>query len=1070
MRSSCQNIGNFAEKDVDHAIDKGIIATHQVISPIHCAFECLDNGKCLSYNFERDAGDDGLHGCELVDKTKNMTSMSARAGYTHYETSKTSCVGMVCENDGSCIQDCVTGETKCICLPGFLGENCSVGVSPSITVHPKGGEVHPNDTVTLDCFSQHTEWWKWIKDGHIMNLALNDRFSLLPNGSLQIKPFIATDSGLYSCTALNRIAGVNSNEGYVGVAALPTATISTRFVEFGSIFYSSISARLSGFTVVDAWFKDGVEITPGEGQYDTYQEETKAVLVFRNIQKSHEGFYHVRASNTLGVVESNKTQVKVVMVCPVLEHPANGIRRGPRVEGNTASFFCKFKYTLAGNENLNCLSDGTWSGEPPTCASDTSGDHPIRLVGGPGDNAGRVEIYSGGKWGAVGDAGWDMNDGNVACKELGFPEALEIMKQLPADYVQVFITDVRCSGSEAKLSDCTVNGETLYASNMRTAGVVCQNLRLVAGNSYQGRLEAYTGGRWGTVCDDYWTPMSTQVACRQLGFQHGRSFGNNADDSVPIVMDDVVCSGREKTVSHCAHVTTSNCAHSEDISITCEQIRLVDGAGYYEGRVEHFHNGRWHTICDDSWDDLEATVVCKQLGFPGYIASKQGGYFPPGTVPISFDMACTGSEAVLNDCSKSTTSDCSHSEDAGVICQADVRLAGGRHYYEGRVEVYKDGSWGTVCDHKWDITDGEVICRMLGFHGGLRTFDGAHFGQGSGTIHYDGLLCDGSESRISHCPQTPLGTCTHANDAGVRCTILRLVDGPSRKAGRVELFKDGTWGTMCDKNFTNADAHMIRLELDRSFYYNRWNTRRYGRGTGEIKILNMTCPGLVDSILDCAYSEDTSECTHEDDIGIVTNTAINIVGSSAKDHSGTVRVFRQRSWLDLCANDWDIRDAHVLCRERGLSGAIEATKKAKSSILFRGGMQCKGDELALDDCQESGVPQPCTHLATVTCQTLRLVDGARPNVGRLELYRYGAFGGICSNSWDPRDAHVACVQLGYTSGVQATYPAPADKVRSSGYMWLTNVYCGGLEKNIHDCPYTQKSCPLADEVWVECVA
>ena len=38
-----------------------------------------------------------------------------------------SCVGMVCENDGACIQDCATGMTKCICSPSFVGENCSIG-------------------------------------------------------------------------------------------------------------------------------------------------------------------------------------------------------------------------------------------------------------------------------------------------------------------------------------------------------------------------------------------------------------------------------------------------------------------------------------------------------------------------------------------------------------------------------------------------------------------------------------------------------------------------------------------------------------------------------------------------------------------------------------------------------------------------------------------------------------------------------------------------------------------------------------------------------------------------------
>ena len=73
-----------------------------------------------------------------------------------------------------------------------------------------------------------------------------------------------------------------------------------------------------------------------------------------------------------------------------------------------------------------------------TGSSDTSGNHPIRLAGGPADNAGRVEIYNGGMWGAVGDQGWDMNDATVVCKELGFPEAMEISRHLPADYEQVF--------------------------------------------------------------------------------------------------------------------------------------------------------------------------------------------------------------------------------------------------------------------------------------------------------------------------------------------------------------------------------------------------------------------------------------------------------------------------------------------------------------------------------------------------------------------------------------------------------------------------------------------------------
>ena len=59
-------------------------------------------------------------------------------------------------------------------------------------------------------------------------------------------------------------------------------------------------------------------------------------------------------------------------------------------------------------------------------------------------------------------------------------------------------------------------------------------------------------------------------------------------------------------------------------------VRLVDGYGPDEGRVEVFHDGEWGTVCDDGWTIHDADVVCRQLGYARAVAAPDFGTFGSG--------------------------------------------------------------------------------------------------------------------------------------------------------------------------------------------------------------------------------------------------------------------------------------------------------------------------------------------------------------------------------------------------------------------------------------------------------
>lgn len=250
------------------------------------------------------------------------------------------------------------------------------------------------------------------------------------------------------------------------------------------------------------------------------------------------------------------------------------------------------------------------------------------------------------------------------------------------------------------------------------------------------------------------------------------------------------------------------------------------------------------------------------------------------------DVTCQGHEDNIFQCQHTTSHNCGHQEDVGVICVRDPSDNGSpkiieRNNYRlvlsdsagnttwtddsftqatrasGRVEVNRDGEWGTVCDDSWNAypDNAKVFCKSLGL-----PYDDAYaiiqygnnHGPGEGRIQMDDVSCQGTESELSECTFITNHNCGHGEDVGVTCAgsldsstnnstdanntsdevcagcegnnttdgdrpvpdadgtitvgMFRLVrDAHSSYAykGRAEIADGSRWGTICDDGFND---------------------------------------------------------------------------------------------------------------------------------------------------------------------------------------------------------------------------------------------------------------------------
>uniref|UniRef100_A0AAZ1XPR7 Soluble scavenger receptor cysteine-rich domain-containing protein SSC5D n=2 Tax=Oreochromis aureus TaxID=47969 RepID=A0AAZ1XPR7_OREAU len=508
--------------------------------------------------------------------------------------------------------------------------------------------------------------------------------------------------------------------------------------------------------------------------------------------------------------------------------------------------------------------------------------------------SGRVEIYHKNRWGTVCDDGWDINNAEVVCRQLGCGPALEAPQSahFGEGTGQIWLDQVSCKGSESSLTECQHRGFGSHdCEHYEDAGVVCSEIRLAGHQSglCSGRVEIYHNNRWGTVCDHDWDLNDAEVVCRELNCGKALSAPRSShfgEGTGQIWLGDVSCSGSESSLTKCRHkgFGTHDCTHQKDAGVICsgESIKLTGSwSTRCSGRVEIYHQKSWGTVCDDGWDLNDAEVVCRRLDCGTALAAPKKAHFGDGSGPIWLDdVSCSGNERSIIQCQhrRFGKNSCKHNKDAGVICSGDpIRLVNPDKSESarcsGRVEINHSNSWGTVCDDSWDLNDAQVVCRELNCGTALNATKSAHFGEGRGQIWLDDVSCSGSERSLTECQHRGFGThdCTHSKDAGVVCSGVPVrLSGSTLCSGRVEIFYNNTWGTICDDNWDMNDAEVVCRELGCGTAQSAAVSARFGEGSGSIWLDDVDCSGSERSLTECQHRGfGTHDCTHSQDAGVV---------------------------------------------------------------------------------------------------------------------------------------------------------------------------------------------------------